>query len=61
MPMVESPRKTRRTRHEQFEKQDAAVKKSGTNSYERKDGVALPLADQQTVREIDITEATASR
>jgi hypothetical protein len=40
-------------RTEQFEKSDAGLKTSGTNSYKQKDGTAPTLADQQTVREIE--------
>ena len=40
-------------RVEQFEKTDAALKTSGTNTYRQKEGTVAPLADQQTVREIE--------
>lgn len=40
-------------RVEQFEKIDASLKTSGTNTYKQKEGAALTLADQQTVREIE--------
>lgn len=40
-------------RTENFEKTDASLKTSGTNTYKQKDGTALALADQQTVREIE--------
>jgi hypothetical protein len=40
-------------RTEQFEKQDTALKTSGTNTYKQRDGAAATLADQQTVREIE--------
>lgn len=40
-------------RTEQFEKHDASLKTSGTNSYQQRDGTAPTLADQQTVREIE--------
>jgi hypothetical protein len=40
-------------RTEQYEKQDAALKTSGTNTYQQKNAPALTLADQQTVREIE--------
>lgn len=40
-------------RVEQFEKSEAALKTSGTNTYKQKDAVAPTLADQQTVREIE--------
>ena len=40
-------------RTENFEKSDAAVKTSGTNTYKQKEGTAPPLADQQTVRDIE--------
>jgi hypothetical protein len=40
-------------RTEQFEKSDAGLKTSGTNTYKTKDAAAPTLADQQTVREIE--------
>jgi hypothetical protein len=40
-------------RQEQFEKSEGSLKTSGTNTYKQKDGSAAPLADQQTVREIE--------
>lgn len=40
-------------RVEQFEKSDAALKTSGTNTYKQKDAPAATLADQQTVREVE--------
>lgn len=40
-------------RTEQFEKSDASLKTSGTNTYKQKDAVAPTLADQQTVREVE--------
>lgn len=40
-------------RTEQFEKTDASLKTSGTNTYKQQDGTAPTLADQQTVREIE--------
>ena len=40
-------------RAEQFEKTEAALKTSGTNSYKVKEAAAPTLADQQTVREIE--------
>lgn len=40
-------------RTEQFEKTDAAVKTSGTNSYKQQDAATPTLADQQTVRDIE--------
>jgi hypothetical protein len=40
-------------RTEQFEKHDASLKTSGTNSYQQRDGATPTLADQQTVREIE--------
>lgn len=41
-------------RMENFEKADAALKTSGTNTYKARDAAAAPaLADQQTVREIE--------
>ena len=40
-------------RTENFEKTDASLKTSGTNTYKQKDGTALTLADQQTVRDIE--------
>jgi hypothetical protein len=40
-------------RVEQFEKTDAALKTTGTNTYKQKDAAAPTLADQQTVREIE--------
>ena len=40
-------------RVERFEKTDAALKTSGTNTYRQREGTASPLADQQTVREIE--------
>lgn len=41
------------SRVEQFEKTDAALKTTGTNTYRQKDAAAPTLADQQTVREIE--------
>lgn len=40
-------------RTENFEKSDASLKTSGTNTYKQKDGTAPTLADQQTVRDIE--------
>lgn len=40
-------------RVEQFEKSEGALKTSGTNTYKQKDAPVAPLADQQTVREIE--------
>jgi hypothetical protein len=40
-------------RTEQFEKSDAGLKTSGTNTYKAQDGAKPTLADQQTVREIE--------
>ena len=40
-------------RTEQFEKNDASLKTSGTNTYKARDAAAPTLADQQTVREIE--------
>lgn len=40
-------------RMENFEKSDAALKTSGSNTYKAKDAAAPALADQQTVREIE--------
>lgn len=40
-------------RMENFEKADAALKTSGTNTYKARDAAAPALADQQTVREIE--------
>ena len=40
-------------RMENFEKTDASLKTSGTNTYKARDGTAPTLADQQTVREIE--------
>ena len=40
-------------RSEQFEKTDASLKTSGTNTYKQKDAAAPTLADQQTVREVE--------
>jgi hypothetical protein len=40
-------------RTEQFEKSDAALKTTGTNTYKQKDGATPTLADQQTVRDIE--------
>jgi len=40
-------------RVEQFEKTDASLKTTGTNTYRQKDATAPTLADQQTVREIE--------
>jgi hypothetical protein len=40
-------------RTEHFEKNDASLKTSGTNTYKQKEAAAPALADQQTVREIE--------
>jgi hypothetical protein len=40
-------------RTEQFEKSDAGLKTSGTNTYKAKEAATPTLADQQTVREIE--------
>lgn len=40
-------------RTEQYEKTDASLKTSGTNTYQQKDAAAPTLADQQTVREVE--------
>lgn len=40
-------------RMEQFEKSDASLKTSGTNTYKIREAAAPALADQQTVREIE--------
>jgi len=40
-------------RTEKFEKTDNTTKTSGTNTYAAKDAKPAPLADQQTVREIE--------
>jgi len=40
-------------RVEQFEKADAALKTTGTNTYKQRDSAPPALADQQTVREIE--------
>ncbi|MSU50113.1 MAG: hypothetical protein EXS37_13685 [Opitutus sp.] len=40
-------------RMEQFEKTDAALKTTGTNTYKARDTATPALADQQTVREIE--------
>ncbi|MEO6245545.1 MAG: hypothetical protein ABIQ12_08920 [Opitutaceae bacterium] len=42
---------TERTEH--YEKTDATLKTTGTNTYKGKDAAAPALADQQTVREIE--------
>lgn len=40
-------------RREQFEKTDATLKTTGTNTYKARDAAPPTLADQQTVREIE--------
>ena len=40
-------------RREQFEKTDATLKTTGTNTYKARDAATPTLADQQTVREIE--------
>ena len=40
-------------RMEQFEKTDASLKTTGTNTYRMREAAAPALADQQTVREIE--------
>ena len=40
-------------RREQFERNGASLKTSGTNTYKARDAAAPVLADQQTVREIE--------